>query len=153
MLLLLFDIDRERYALDTRHIVEVLPLVRLTQTPAGPAGVAGLLNFRGSPVPVVDLCSLMLGRPSRSRLSTRLVVIRYPDGSPNPPLLALIAEHITETVHRDEREFVSSGVATDEAPYLGRVATDPRGMVHLVDVTRLLPPALQEALFRTAVAR
>jgi len=153
VLLLLFEVDRERYALDSRHVVEVLPLVRLTQIPGAPAGVAGVLNFRGVPVPVVDLSSVMVGRSSPPRLSTRLVVIRYPDDSGHLPLLGVIAEHITETVRRDEAEFVPSGVVSADAPYLGRVAPDARGMLHLVDVARLLPPALQEMLTRQVAGR
>ena len=33
-------------------IAEVLPLVDITAIPQAPAGVAGLFNYRGTPVPV-----------------------------------------------------------------------------------------------------
>jgi chemotaxis-related protein WspB len=55
MLFLLFQLGEERYALDTSHVAEVLPLVAITPIPQAPTGVAGLFNYRGAPVPAIDL--------------------------------------------------------------------------------------------------
>jgi hypothetical protein len=53
----------------------VLPLVALQRIPEAPRGVAGLFNYRGEPVVAVDLCELILGRPARPALSTRILVV------------------------------------------------------------------------------
>jgi chemotaxis-related protein WspB len=152
VLLLLLDLDGNRYALDTRQVVEVLPLVRIKQIPEAPRGVAGLMNYRGAPVPVIDLASLVLGRPSRASLSTRLVIVHYPDGRDSARLVGLVAEHATETVRRPEQDFIPSGVTVDAAAYAGPVAIDARGLVQLIDVATLLPPSVRDVLFRPAVA-
>ena len=52
MLFLLFQIGQHRYALDSRRVAEVLPLVDIKEIPHAPAGVAGVFNYRGVPVPV-----------------------------------------------------------------------------------------------------
>jgi chemotaxis-related protein WspB len=148
MLFLLFELASDRYALDVDQIAEVLPLVRLKRIPQAPAAVAGVFNHHGSPVPVIDLSALMLGRPAESRLSTRLILVRYPDDRGEPRLLGLIAEHATATMRRAPGDFVASGVTDDDAPYLGPVATDARGVVQWVRPATLLPPAVQAALFR-----
>jgi chemotaxis-related protein WspB len=52
MLFILFQIGRDRYALSAGSIIEVLPLMNLKSVPRAPAGVAGLLNYHGTPVPI-----------------------------------------------------------------------------------------------------
>jgi chemotaxis-related protein WspB len=150
MLFLLFELANDRYALDVSEIAEVLPLVHLKRIPQAPAGVAGLFNYHGSPVPAIDLSALTLGRPAESRLSTRLILVRYPDDRGEPRLLGLIAEHATHTMRRAAEDFVVSGVADDQTPYLGPVATDATGVVQWIRPATLLPPAVQAALFRDA---
>jgi chemotaxis-related protein WspB len=146
MLFLLFELANDRYALDVAEIAEVLPLVHLKRIPQAPAGVAGVFNYHGSPVPAIDLSALTLGRPAESRLSTRLILVRYPDDRGEPRLLGLIAEHATDTMRRAPEDFVASGVAHD----LGPVATDASGVVQWIRPDTLLPPAVQAALFRDA---
>lgn len=148
MLFLQFQLGKDRYALDSSQVVEVLPLLGIKQIPQAPDGVAGAFNYRGKPVPVIDLSELALGRPARRHMSTRIIIVRYPDGNGTLHLLGLIAEKATETVHRDPADFADSGVVNDDAPYLGPVATDPHGLVQRIEVTRLLPAAVRDVLFK-----
>ena len=148
MLFLQFQLGKDRYALDSSQVVEVLPLLGIKQIPQAPAGVAGAFNYRGKPVPVIDLSELALGRPARLHMSTRIIIVRYPDGNGTQHLLGLIAEKATETVRRDPADFADSGVVNDGAPYLGPVATDPNGLVQRIEVTRLLPAAVRDVLFK-----
>jgi chemotaxis-related protein WspB len=147
MLFLLFQLGQDRYALDTGRVAEVLPLVAITPIPQAPAGVAGLFNYHGAPVPAIDLSLLTLGRPAPSRLNTRIVLVHYPDGHGETHLLGLIAEKVTETVRRDPADFVASGVTSDRAPYLGPVATDAHGLMQWIDVEWLLPASVRDVLF------
>jgi len=78
MLFLLFQLGNDRYALEAGRVVEVLPLVELKGLPQSPPGVAGVFNYRGQPVPAVDLCALTLQRPAQECLSTRIIVVRCP---------------------------------------------------------------------------
>jgi len=148
MLFLLFELGKDRYALDVRQIAEVLPLVAVKQIPRAPQAMNGLLNYRGAPVPVVDLSQLTLGRPSTRRLSTRIVLVHYPDQAGRTHLLGLVAERATQTARHDASDFVASGVTNDGAPYLGPVATDARGLLQWIDVRTLLPPSFRDLLFK-----
>ena len=147
MLFLVFQLGRDRYALDATRIVEVLPLVDLKKIPQSPPGVAGVFNYRGTPVPVIDLSQLTLGHPARSCLSTRILLVHDTNGWGEVRMLGLIAEHVTETVQRDPAEFVPSGISTGAAPYLGPVATDARGLMQRIDMDTLLPVSVKDALF------
>jgi chemotaxis-related protein WspB len=151
MLFILFQLGRDCYALDASQVVEVLPLVQVKKIPRAPAGVAGVFTYRGAPVPVLDLSELALGRPARERLSTRLLLVNYPDATGAKRLLGLIAEKATETMRREPGDFVASGVKTDGAPYLGPVANDARGLIQWVEVDKLLPAHVREVLFKQVV--
>jgi chemotaxis-related protein WspB len=154
MLFLLFQVGAHRYAIDAGQVAEVLPLVPITAIARAPEEVAGVLVYRGSPVPVVDLSQLLEGRSAARRLSTRIVVVHYPVGTVagqdgargETRLLGLIAEKATETIRQDALAFVDSGVVNDRTPYLGAVAPDTRGMVQRVDIARLLA-ARHQVLF------
>ena len=149
MLFILFQLGRDRYALDAALVAEVLPLVQVKKIPHAPAGVAGVFTYRGTPVPVLDLSQLALGRPARSRLSTRVLLINYPDTAGAKRLLGLMAENATETLRREAADFVVSGVQADGAPYLGPVVTDARGLIQWIEVDKLLPAPVREALFQS----
>ena len=148
MLFLLFELGNDRYALDVRQIAEVLPLVEVKQIPRAPQAIAGLFNYRGALVPVIDLSQLTLGRPAARRLSTRIVLVHYPDQSGRTHLLGLIAERATQAVRHETSDFVASGVTNAGASYLGPVATDARGLLQWIDVRTLLPPSLRDLLFK-----
>jgi chemotaxis-related protein WspB len=148
MLFLLFQLGKDRYALEASEVAEVLPLVELKRLPQAPPGVAGIFNFRGQSVPVIDLSDLTLGRPAKFQLSTRIVLVNYAPATGPARLLGLMVEQATETLKRDRADFKEAGVAVEAAPYLGPVTQDERGLIQWIEVRKLLPTALQELLFR-----
>jgi chemotaxis-related protein WspB len=156
MLWLLFNLGKDRYAIEARRVIEVVPLVTLKQLPRVPDYVAGILNYRGTPVPVIDLTQLCQDRPSAVRMSTRIMLIEYLPAeavTPRSHLLGLIAEHATETVLISREAFIPAGIGSDEAPYLGDVVNDEHGMIQLLLIDKLLTDAVQPLLFATDATR
>ena len=151
MLFLYFQLGNDRYALDCSQVIEVVPLLGLKRIPQAPAAVAGAFNYRGKPVPVIDLSVLALGRPARHHMSTRIVIVIYPGADSAQHLLGLIAEKATQTLRRDPADFTESGVVNDDAPYLGPVATDANGLLQWIDVKKLLPASVRDVLFKQAL--
>jgi chemotaxis-related protein WspB len=151
MLFLLLQLGADRYALDASQVTEILPLVGVKKIPQAPAGVAGLFDFRGTAVPVVDLSELILGRPAEQRLSTRIILVRYPGDDGGVRLLGLIAEKVTDTMRREPADFVDAGINNERAPYLGPVINDGRGLVQRIEVATLLPAPVREVLFKPVV--
>jgi chemotaxis-related protein WspB len=133
-------------------VAEVLPLVTIKHIPQAPPAVAGIFNYRGAPVPVVDVSQLALGRPAERRLSTRIVLVHHEDDDGERRLLGLIVERVTQTVRREEADFVPSGVTSEGAAYLGPVATDERGLLQRVDAAALLPESIRASLFKSSKA-
>ncbi|MEI6560495.1 MAG: chemotaxis protein CheW [Verrucomicrobiota bacterium] len=150
MVYLLFQIGKDRYALEAGGIVAVEPMVRLKRIPQAAAGVAGVFNYHGQPVPVVDLSAMALGQPAQDSLSTRLALVRYPCPDGEQRLLGLVVEKATETAQYADGDFQNPGVAAEGAPYLGPVVHDARGIVQRVDVGQMLTPEVRNSLWRQA---
>ena len=147
MLLLSFQIGDERYAIDSRQVVEVVPLVQLKPLPHAPAYVAGLFQYRGMVIPVVDLRQLMQDEESPQRLSTRVILVTYqPDGHPERTI-GLVAERVTATIDKESSDFAPSGVTVEDTPYLGEVADDGEGLIQSLTVENLLPDPVRKLLF------
>ncbi|HTJ92192.1 MAG TPA: chemotaxis protein CheW [Pararobbsia sp.] len=164
MLFLTFELGTDRYALDTSDIVEVVARAPLKAIPSTPSWVAGLCDYRGHTVPVIDLTALALGHAASDRISTRIVIVRYigTHTSTGPalsasatrahPLLGLIVEHANRTLRLEPDDFEPSGVDTPDARWLGRVARDADGLVQWVHIAHLLPPDVHAMLFTEAHA-
>ncbi|MBP0495013.1 chemotaxis protein CheW [Pararoseomonas indoligenes] len=148
LLFLLCRLGEEIFAIEAAQVGEVLPMVQVTPLARAPRGVAGLINHRGTPVPVVDLGLLALGRPAPRKLSTRIVLVRASEPEERPRWLGLILEHATETLRREPEAFLSPGVAAGVSASLGPVLTDERGLIQWIDLRRILPAEVRQALLR-----
>jgi chemotaxis-related protein WspB len=89
---LLFHVCKERHALEASLVVEVIPLIAITPLPGALTGVAGVINYRGVPVPVLDLAALAWGRRAAGRISTPILVLVYAPKPESRHLLGFVAE-------------------------------------------------------------
>jgi chemotaxis-related protein WspB len=150
MLLLQFQAGKDRYGLDVSRVIEVIPMVVFRTLPHTEPAVAGLFNYRGTMVPVIDLTVLLGGVASRPLFSTRVILVDYPGRDGEHHVLGLLAERVTETVFCTEGELLPAGIAVDGAPYLGDLLPHADGMIQRVTIEGLLTPSLQESLFPPA---
>jgi chemotaxis-related protein WspB len=139
MLLLLFEIGSGRYALETNRIIEIVPLVNLKKIPTTPAYVAGLMNYRGSGMPVIDLCQLVDNSPFENLLSTRIIIVRYPIKNLGDQSLGLIANNVTKTVRSKLNKPPPTGVFMDSSLYNGAETQGATDMIQWFDVKKMLP--------------
>ena len=147
MLALLFNIGEERYALDCASIVEIVPSIPARPIPGSPAWIRGVIDYRGSVTPVVDLKCALDGRTSEQFMSTRIVIANYPAASGSRPL-GLVAERVLDTARLEEVSARASGVRSETAPWLGAVMKSGGDIVLCVDVRKLLPAEIGQWLFR-----
>lgn len=152
MHVLVFHLGRDRYGLRTEQVTRVLPLLELKTIPGAPAWVAGLMQYRAMPIPVVDLSQLANGTTSQARFETRIILVDYhcPDGQRRP--LGLIAEQVTATVKIDPAQLGPSGLAGASATWLGDVISGTEGILQLITIDQLLAPEIRALLFPDAIA-
>jgi chemotaxis-related protein WspB len=150
MLMLLFYINNQRYALPSQQVVEVLPLVNLKTLPHAPDYLAGVFNYRGQIVPVLDLSQLMQGKPCCEHLSSRIILVNYWGGdtakssvlstttTPATFVIGLIAERVVETFHKSDLQLIDANVQIGASPYLGKIILDEQGMIQCLQIEHLL---------------
>lgn len=147
MLVLQFRIGGDYFGLEVKTIIEVAPLVTLRKIPHAADYIAGLLNYRGILVPVIDLSALLIMVPSRPLMSTRIVLVHYELSPVVSRVLGLIAEGATEVISCHESRMQPPGIAIEDAPYLGKIWVDEKKSLQLIDLHKILPEDLQIALF------
>ncbi|SHH12810.1 chemotaxis protein CheW [Massilia sp. CF038] len=145
MKVLVFHIGKDRYGLPLAALTRVLPAAALKQLPQAPAYVAGVMDLHGMPVPVIDLSTLAGMAPEQIWVDTRIILVDYPLAAGSAPL-GLLAEHVAGIETIADASLRDAGI--DGAPFLGQVSTGANGMLQLVELAQLIPPAVQELLFR-----
>ncbi|MBN1290616.1 MAG: purine-binding chemotaxis protein CheW [Candidatus Latescibacteria bacterium] len=148
MLLILFNAGNERFGIDVEHVIEVAPLVRFRKAPHTPNYVAGLFNYRGTIVPVIDLTALIAKKPSKPLLSTRIILVKYVFSKDSEHILGLMAEKVMETITCSEDDFQPPGIDSDTSHYLGDVMYDTDGMIQKISFEKLFPDSLKKLLFK-----
>jgi len=151
MLVLLLRIGDQRFGLDARDVLEIVPCVPLLPVPAAPDWIAGLLRHRDGVAPVVDLGRLVRGTPVVRALSTRIIVLRR-GAAGDDARIGLLAEGVTETTRIDDARLRAAGLRAPDAPWLGPIALDAGGPVQLVRWTDLVPADLRAAVLDGASA-
>jgi chemotaxis-related protein WspB len=149
MLMLLLYINNQRYALASQQVIEVLPLVTLTTLPHTPEYFAGVFNYRGQVVPVLDLCQLMHGKSCSQNLSSRIILVNYEGDVTTSSVVGLMAERVVETLHKSDLKLVDANVQIGAAPYLGKMILDEQGMIQCLQIEYLLSECQQVFLLPT----
>ena len=147
MLLITCQAGEDRYAIESRDVCEVLPQANLQRPGGSPPWLAGLLIYRGSATPVIDLTRLTRGSPCPNRLSSRIVVLHVElDGVDRR--FALLAENVglREIPAGADQSFGRSGGPAA----LGSLRIDSRGVFQLLDPRLLMCKERQEVLFSAA---
>jgi chemotaxis-related protein WspB len=137
MLGLLTQIGNIRFAVDARTVIEVVPRVQLHPTPAGTSGLAGLLRYRGTIVPVIDLGQALAGEPTPARLSARILVARC-GLLPVDQVVGFIVEQVMEA---RRLSHLPPRVAASDV--VGRVLPTDEGVLHLLDLEDLAAATLR----------
>ena len=152
MLLLTFQAAESLYAVDVTRVVEVVPRVNLRRLPHAPDFLAGVFDYRGIIVPVIDLGILLGSAACRSLLSTRIVLVNsrsdeHAAMGTRPWLLGIIAEGVSDVVSVKPEAVISAAIQLPTAPYLGSIVALDHEMAQLIVIDRLLDETLRAAFF------
>lgn len=139
MLYLRCEAAGRSFAIESRAILEVLPLVRLQRIAAFAPAFAGTMNYRGTSLMVVDLSVLTDGKPAPAHLSSRIIVAHIAASSPGAPtLVGILVESAKHLVTFDPSDFQDVVDEAASAPFLGGVCAEPDGTLQLLRVDGLL---------------
>jgi chemotaxis-related protein WspB len=155
MQLLTFTVAGQTYAIESRRVVEVLPLVPARPIPRTPDFVRGIFTYRGRLVPLIDLGLRLADTPPVERLSTRVIVVHYhlaAAPAPPPALLGLVAEHVVSICSSEQADVVAPAFAIPDAGFLGRLLRIRGRTIQVIEADHLLPATLAAGLFPAPTA-
>lgn len=118
MLILPFKMNNEMYAFEIESIKEIIPVVEFQKLPASPEYIKGIINYRGSACPVIDLKYLLTGSESKLFLSTRIIII---EKNKNEQIFGFLAEQITETNYINEYDVQTLSEGLSNAAYISKI--------------------------------
>lgn len=93
-----FRIDEEMFSLNVSMVREVLDMVRITRVPRMPDYIRGVINLRGSVVPVIDLGERM-GFDVQEETEDTSIVVAEVDLDGETLVLGLICDAVDEVVN------------------------------------------------------
>ncbi len=94
----------EEYAIGILRVREILAYVPLTRVPRAPKFISGVMNLRGSVVPVIDL-RVKLGLSETTITAQTCVVVVEVEAESSTTTMALLAEEVKEVMDLADNEI------------------------------------------------
>jgi len=121
---LTFKLDDEVFALDITRVREVLDYTTVTRVPRMPEFMCGVINLRGSVVPVVDL-RLKFGMPKTERTVNTCIIITEVTVDHETTVLGALADSVQEVVdlepgHIEPAPKIGTSLRTDFIKGMGK---------------------------------
>jgi purine-binding chemotaxis protein CheW len=144
----IFELAGENYAVDVTPVVNVLRMVEITEVPHAPSFVEGIVNFRGTVMPVIDLRKRLDLPVSEETKQTRIMAV-----SLDKAMVGMIVDAVSEVaeISPDIIEPPSPILLDVDSDFLKGIAKMPTDggedrLVIILDLARVLSTQSQEAL-------
>jgi purine-binding chemotaxis protein CheW len=114
---LTFKLDEEIFALDVAKVREILEESSITKVPQTPDFMRGVINLRGSVVPVIDL-RLKFGMSATERTVNTCIIVAEVELEEETIVLGALADSVQEVIEMEPSQI-------EAAPHIGtRLNTD-----------------------------
>src|SRR5512140_1159391 len=99
-----FTLGDEVFALDISKVREVLDYTAVTKVPQTPDFMLGVINLRGSVVPVVDMRLKFGMKPVETTLNTCIIIVEI-DIDGEMTILGALADSVQEVLEIDQEQI------------------------------------------------
>lgn len=137
---LTFLLAEEQYGLNILQVQEIRGWEQVTRIPNAPDYVRGVINLRGTIVPVLDLRSRFRLPATEYTKETVVIVVRSDDGERGERSLGLVVDAVSDVLVAQDDDVISTpdfGANVPTESILGLVSENGH-MVMLLDVASLL---------------
>lgn len=101
---LTFTLDEEQYAVDVAKVREVLEYTKVTRVPRMPEFMCGVINLRGSVVPVIDL-RLKFGLPAAEKTINTSIVVMEINLADEILVLGALTDSVKEVIDMEPKDI------------------------------------------------
>ncbi len=133
-----FSLDSDLYALDIAKVREVLEFGSVTKVPRTPEFMRGVINLRGTVVPVVDL-RLKFGLPRTEKLINTCIIIVEVTIDNETTILGALADSVQEVMELEPSQIDPPpriGTRLDTAFITGMGKRDDRFII-ILDIDKV----------------
>lgn len=138
---LIFEAAGQRYGLPSSNVEELVRAVTIVPLPKAPSIIEGIINVRGTVVPVVD---------TRKRLRLPLKALEHTDhlilASAGERLFALRVDRALELLRIRAEDLQDTQAVVPGAEYVSLIAKLPGGLVLINNLSTFLSQAESEEL-------
>lgn len=131
-LLLVCRVNAEPMAIPLTNVDEVVPIAKLSTLPEAPPWIPGLLNLRGTTIPVIDV-SARISRARRAPVASDLIVICRVDDRD----IGFVVQAVDDIAECDSADVAPAGESIPHAPYLIGVWQSVQGQILLLSVAAI----------------
>lgn len=144
---LAFKLDEEVFALDVAKVREILEITTITKVPQTPDFMRGVINLRGSVVPVIDM-RLKFGMTATENTVNTCIIVVEVEMEDETVILGALADSVQEVIEMEPDQI-------EPAPHVGtRLNTDfIKGMgkvddqfIMILDIDRVFSGEEMEAV-------
>lgn len=131
---LTFFIDTEQYGLDISRIKEIIRLMDITEIPKTPSFVKGVINLRGSIIPVVDV-RLKFGMSSiEETVDTTIVIYEVEKVS-----IGFIVDRVEDvvTIAKESISAAPDFGSSIDTTFISGVAEVDEGVIMILDLKNI----------------
>ncbi|MEA5058853.1 MAG: chemotaxis protein CheW [Candidatus Pelethousia sp.] len=132
---LVFTIDKQSYGIEIHYIIEIIEMLPITVVPFLPACMKGIINLRGSIIPLMDV-RLRFGLPEQAYTERTCIIVLDNDGVQ----LGLIVDAVQEVTNipADLRMPPPNAQAGESIRYIKNVGNADNQIQLLLDCDRLM---------------
>lgn len=141
--LVVFELANEHYGVDISAVNTIIRMQEITEVPRTPRFVEGVINLRGSIIPVIDLRK-RFGLPAgETTKASRIVVVEAAS-----QMIGMIVDAVAETLRLpcDAIEPPSPVVVSVDSEYLRGIGKQNDRLVILLDLDKVLSAKETESL-------
>lgn len=136
---LTFELAKERYGIGILDIKEIIEYGSLTPVPMMPEFIAGVINLRGSVVPVIDLMLRFGGEATKIGKRTSIVIVETSDGNKQTEI-GIMVDMVNEVLDISIGDIApppafGANIRTDFISGMGRMES---GFLVLLDMDHVL---------------
>ena len=138
---LTFSVAGEEYAIGALRVREIIEYDTLTTVPAAPPYLRGVINLRGSVVPVLDL-AIKFGLPATSITKRTCIVIVEAELEGETAVVGILADAVSQVIGLGAGDIEAPPAfgTRAHADYLLGLGKTDRKFLLLLNVDRILSP-------------
>ncbi len=131
--IVLFQLEKPRYAIYLNTVVRVVQSVEITALPKAPKKIMGVINYLGEIIPVIDLRKLFHLKTHPVNINDQFIITQC-----NDRIVVLVVDAVIGIKEIARDQIIDSGHAFPYAEYLKGITIIENEIVLINDLEKLL---------------